>query len=71
MCRLTEIALPYLDTREKVAAAVGQINARANADGVRPLVFSTFVNPEFRLILGSVNALASGLLQYFYRPDGG
>jgi [pyruvate, water dikinase]-phosphate phosphotransferase / [pyruvate, water dikinase] kinase len=52
-----EIALPYLDTREKVAAAAGQISARANADGVRPLVFSTFVNPEFRLILGSVNAL--------------
>ncbi|SDA20240.1 hypothetical protein SAMN05216315_11323 [Nitrosospira sp. Nsp18] len=52
-----EIALPYLDTREKVAAAAGQNSARANADGVRPLVFSTFVNPEFRLILGSVNAL--------------
>ncbi len=52
-----EIALPYLDTREKVAAAASQISARANADGVRPLVFSTFVNPEFRLILDAVDAL--------------
>jgi regulator of PEP synthase PpsR (kinase-PPPase family) len=55
--RFDEIALPYLDTREKVAAAAGRINARAHTDGVRPLVFSTFVNPEFRFILGSVNAL--------------
>ena len=52
-----EIALPYLDTREKVMAAAGQISERAHTDGVRPLVFSTFVNPEFRFILGSVNAL--------------
>ena len=60
-----EIALPYLDTREKVAAAAGQINARANADGVRPLVFSTFVNPEFRIILDSVNALHLDCFSFF------
>jgi regulator of PEP synthase PpsR (kinase-PPPase family) len=52
-----EIALPYLDTREKVMAAAGQISGRAHTDGTRPLVFSTFVNPEFRFILSSVNAL--------------
>jgi regulator of PEP synthase PpsR (kinase-PPPase family) len=60
-----EIALPYLDTLEKVAAAAGQINARANADGIRPLVFSTFVNPEFRIIVDSVNALHLDCFSFF------
>src|SRR5687768_17720554 len=48
-----EITLPYLDTREKALAIVRQIDERANRDGVRPLVFSTFVNPEIRFVLDS------------------
>lgn len=52
-----EITLPYLDTREKAMAVVGQINERASTGQSRPLVFSTFVNPEIRLVLDSANAL--------------
>jgi regulator of PEP synthase PpsR (kinase-PPPase family) len=52
-----EITLPYLDTTLKAAAVVEQINERARTDGLRPLVFSTVVNPEIRHILGSAIAL--------------
>jgi regulator of PEP synthase PpsR (kinase-PPPase family) len=52
-----ETTLPYLDTEEKAAAVVRKINERASADGLRPLVFSTFVNPQIRFVLDSANAL--------------
>ncbi|KIO49858.1 pyruvate, water dikinase regulatory protein [Nitrosospira sp. NpAV] len=51
-----EVTLPYLDTAEKATAAVIKINDCAIVDGVRPLIFSTFVNPEIRSILDSANA---------------
>lgn len=52
-----EITRPYLDTKEKAAAVVKQINERACLDGARPMVFSTFVNPEIRFAVDSANAL--------------
>lgn len=52
-----EITRPYLDTKEKAAAVVKQINERASLDGARPMVFSTFVNPEIRFAVDSANAL--------------
>ena len=64
----TEITLPSLDTLEKVAAVVAQINARAIADGARPLVLSTFVNPGIRSILDSANALHLDCFNIFIAP---
>jgi regulator of PEP synthase PpsR (kinase-PPPase family) len=54
---LDEITLPYIDSREKATSVVRRINERCVADGARPLVFSTLVNPEIRLIIDSANAL--------------
>lgn len=64
----TEITLPYLDTVEKAAAAVAQINARVIVDGVRPLVLSTFVNSGIRSILDSANALHLDCFNIFIAP---
>ena len=64
----TEITLPYLDTAEKAVAIVAQINARAIADGVRPLVLSTLVNSEIRSILNSANALHLDCFNIFIAP---
>ena len=64
----TEITLPYLDTAEKAVAIVAQINARAIADGVRPLVLSTLVNSEIRSILNSANALHLDCFNIFIVP---
>lgn len=63
-----EITLPYLDTREKALAVVRQIDERANLDGIRPLAFSTFVNPEIRFVLGSANALHLDCFSIFIAP---
>ncbi|MDN5936511.1 MAG: kinase/pyrophosphorylase [Nitrosospira sp.] len=64
----TEITLPYLDTAEKAAAVVTQINDHAIADGVRPLVFSTFVNPVIRSVFDSANALHLDCFNIFVAP---
>ncbi|MEO6824079.1 MAG: pyruvate, water dikinase regulatory protein [Nitrosospira sp.] len=64
----TEITLPYLDTPEKAAAVVAQINARAITDSARPLVLSTFVNPGIRSIIDSANALHLDCFNIFIVP---
>ena len=38
-----EVTLPFVDSVEKAQDAVREINRRAEADGVRPLVISTLV----------------------------
>ena len=63
-----EITLPYLDTAQKAAAAVEQINARARTDERRPLAFSTVVNPEIRRILNSASALHLDCFGVFITP---
>ena len=63
-----EITLPYLDTAQKAAAAVEQINARARTDERRPLAFSTVVNPEIRRILNSASALHLDCFGVFIIP---
>lgn len=52
-----EITLPFLDSSEQAAAVVRRINACARTDGVRPLIFSTFVDEEIRKIVDSADAL--------------
>jgi regulator of PEP synthase PpsR (kinase-PPPase family) len=52
----TEITLPFVDSPEKARDAVVQINQAAERDGLRPLVFSTLVDP----ILSSEIQLAHG-----------
>ena len=51
-----EITLPFVDSLEKTRAAVQQINQASAKDGVRPLVFSTLVDPT----LSSEIQLADG-----------
>ena len=63
-----EITLPYLDTAQKAAAAVEQINARARTDERRPLAFSTVVNPEIRRIPNSASALHLDCFGVFIIP---
>lgn len=40
------IRLPFVNTPEKVQEAITQISQAAQADGVRPIVFSTLVNDD-------------------------
>jgi len=49
--------LPFVDTPEKAKAAVDQINEVAKRDGLRPLVFSTLIDPRIREVVARSNAL--------------
>lgn len=63
-----EITVPYVNTSEKALTLVKTINERANTDGLRPLVFSTFVDPLIRSVLDSANALHLDCFSIFIAP---
>lgn len=47
---------PFLDSAEKAQGAVNRINQAAREDGVRPLVFSTLVDPSVRKVVFTCQA---------------
>jgi len=49
--------LPFIDTPEKADAAVAQIDAIAERDGLRPLLFSTLIDPDIRKIVSRSKGL--------------
>jgi [pyruvate, water dikinase]-phosphate phosphotransferase / [pyruvate, water dikinase] kinase len=51
--------LPFIDSPERAYAALNQINQAGQADGAKPLVFSTLVNQE---VLDIVTAGCQGML---------
>lgn len=57
--------LPYINTKEKAEAVVARINHSYDADGVRPIVFSTFVKPEIRTIIAASHGLVIDFFQSF------
>ena len=62
------VTLPYIDTAEKAHATVVRIDAAAQADGQRPLVFSTLTPPQIRDILAGCNGLFLDLFDMFISP---
>jgi len=56
--RFREVTLPYINSREKAAKAITRINQVSENDGVRPIVFSTLVDPDIRdMIFDQCDAL--------------
>jgi regulator of PEP synthase PpsR (kinase-PPPase family) len=64
----TEITLPFVDSPEKVRDAVIQINQAAARDGVRPLVFSTLVDPTLSTGIQQANGKYIDCFQVFIAP---
>jgi [pyruvate, water dikinase]-phosphate phosphotransferase / [pyruvate, water dikinase] kinase len=60
--------IPFVDTPEKIADVVRRIDATGQADGKRPLVFSSIVDEAMSAQLGTVNALFLDLFQVFIAP---
>ena len=50
------MVLPFLDSSEKVEAALREIDAAASEDGERPVVFSSIVDEKLRARLKDANA---------------
>jgi len=59
---------PFLDTPEKSRNAVEQINRAAEEDGVRPILFSTLVNPETLAIIRESKGLLLDFFDAFNTP---
>ncbi|AKX46770.1 pyruvate, water dikinase regulatory protein [Thiopseudomonas alkaliphila] len=59
---------PYIDSVEKAQAMVQQINAVAEAENMRPIVFDTIVNNEIRDILAGANAFKVDIFSSFLSP---
>ena len=51
------ITLPFVDSEDKAREAVKRINQSAQADGQRPIVFSTLIVPEIHDIIEECDAL--------------
>ncbi|MBT8564540.1 kinase/pyrophosphorylase [Polynucleobacter paneuropaeus] len=63
-----QIRIPFVDTSEKAHDAVSNINQAASKYGVKPIVFTTLVNPELNSIVGKANGLILDMFQTFVAP---
>lgn len=63
-----EIRLPFVDTREKARDAVSLIDRAAEADGTRPLIFSTIVDTGIGRELTEANAHVFDMFATFMEP---
>jgi regulator of PEP synthase PpsR (kinase-PPPase family) len=63
------VTIPFVDSMEKVADAVRQVNATAEAEGRRPFVVSSIVDDVMsEAIRRDVNALTLDMFQTFIQP---
>ncbi len=65
---LRQVRLPFVDTATKAADAVRRIAAQGEADGNRPIVFSTLVNAEINDVVRQVDAMFLDLFATFVEP---
>ena len=63
-----QVTLPFIDSDDKAAEAVERINQAAKDDGVRPIVFSTLVQDEFRNIVREAEGLCLDIFDVFLSP---
>jgi len=63
------VTIPFVDTPERVAEAVRQVNATAQSEGRRPIVVSSIVDETMsETIRRDVHALTLDLFQTFIQP---
>ncbi len=63
-----EIRIPFVTDRERALDCARQIRLATERDGVRPIVFSTLVNPETITGLHQADALFIDLFEQFIGP---
>ena len=65
-----QVTLPFIDTEDKAREAVDRINNAASSSSLRPIVFSTLVQDNFRAIIRDVNGLHIDIFDVFLEPLG-
>ncbi len=63
-----QVTLPFISTVDKAEEAVRRINATAEAEGVRPVVFSTLLQEDLREIIKRANGLFLDFFDAFLGP---
>lgn len=63
--QLRQSTLPFINTEEKARAAVEYINHKGQTSGLRPLIFSTTVSDEIRVILRASETVFLDLFDQF------
>lgn len=63
-----EVRIPFVTDRERALDCARQIRLAGERDGVRPIVFSTLVNPEAVADLHDADALFIDLFEQFIGP---
>lgn len=66
--RFVQIRMPYVDTPAKAHDTLQRINAACQGEGIRPIVFSTLVNPEINQIVRHADAMFLDMFQTFVEP---
>ena len=66
--QFTKLLRPYVDTVEKARDMVQQINAAAEKDAARPIIFDTVVNSEIRQELAKSNGYMIDIFSTFLAP---
>lgn len=65
---LKQIRIPFVDTLEKAADLIERINAASKEDHLRPIVFSTLVDPEINYAVRCAHGLFLDMIQTFVEP---
>lgn len=63
-----QVTLPFIDSEDKAREAVKKINLAAETAAVRPIIFSTLVQDEFRAIVRTANGLHLDIFDVFLEP---
>src|SRR5690606_6667473 len=63
-----QVTLPFIDTEDKAREAVRKINDAAHSSSLKPIVFSTLVQDEFRAIVKEAEGLHLDIFDVFLEP---
>ena len=63
-----QVTLPFIDSDDKAREAVGKINIAASESQLRPIVFSTLVQDDFRKIVKKAKGLHLDIFDVFLQP---
>lgn len=63
-----KVRIPFVDTADKARDVAAQITAAGKADGKRPIVFASFVNPEADAAVRTADALILDVFASFVEP---
>src|SRR6476469_6776073 len=66
--RFKQVRLPFIDTLDKAHEAVREIDDAFEADGKRPIVFSTLVKAELSTVIRHSKGMHMDLIQTFVEP---